>query len=88
MDAAVEPWHDGIGRAVNVELAVVGALVVLAFAVVEYFLFGALMQRVEQTGGSHDTRRVLDWVRKGQLVFYPAVGYLVGPWVGNLLGVE
>jgi hypothetical protein len=69
-------------------MSVIGALVGLAFAVVEYFLFGALMQRVEQTGGSPDTRRVLDWVRKGQLVFFPAVGFLVGPWVGNLLGVE
>jgi hypothetical protein len=88
MDATVEPWHDDTGRALTVSLAVIGALVGLAFAVVEYFLFGALMQRVEQTGGSPDTRRVLDWVRKGQLVFFPAVGFLVGPWVGNLLGVE
>jgi hypothetical protein len=69
-------------------MAWIGALVGLAFAAVEYFLFGALMQRVEQTGGSVDMRRILDWIRKGQLVFYPALGFFVGPWVGNLIGVE
>ena len=69
-------------------LALIGALVGLTFAAVEYVLFGKLMERVEATGGSADTRRVLDWIRKGQLVVYPAIGFFVGPWAGALLGVD
>jgi hypothetical protein len=59
-------------------LALIGALVGLAFAVVEYFLFGALIQRVELTGGSPDSKRVLDIVRKVQLVLFPVAGLIAG----------
>jgi hypothetical protein len=59
-------------------LALIGALVGLAFAVVEYFLFGALIQRVELTGGSPDSKRVLDIVRKVQLVLFPVAGFIAG----------
>ena len=65
---------------------IIGALVGLAFALVEYVFFGKLMQRVEMTGGSPDSKRTLDWVRKGQLVFFPAVGFVAGRWVGGYLG--
>ena len=59
-------------------LALIGALVGLAFAVVEYFLFGALIQRVELTGGSPDSKRVIDIVRKVQLVLFPVAGFIAG----------
>ena len=66
----------------------VGALVGLAFALVEYVFFGKLMERVEMTGGSADSRRILDWVRKSQLVIFPGAGFLIGRWVGTSLGVS
>ena len=68
--------------------ALIGALVGLTFAIVEYIMLGKLMQRVAMTGGSPDTNRVLDWLRKSQLVIFPAVGFFVGPWIGNLFGVS
>ena len=49
-------------------------------------MFGALMQRVELTGGSPDSQRILDWVRKGQLVLFPAAGFFAGWWAGNYFG--
>ena len=68
-------------------LALIGALVGLAFAVVEYFLFGALIQRVELTGGSPDSKRVLDIVRKVQLVLFPVAGLIAG-WMLESYGVS
>ncbi len=64
----------------------IGALVGFAFAVAEYFLFGALIRRVELTGGSPDSRRVLDIVRKVQLVLFPAAGLIAG-WMLESYGV-
>ncbi len=64
----------------------IGALVGLAFALIEYVFFGKLMERVEMTGGSADSRRILDWVRKGQLVLFPVVGFFAGRWVGGYVG--
>ena len=68
--------------------ALIGGAVGLAFAVVEYAMFGALMRRVEMTGGSPDSKRILDWVRKGQLIVFPAAGFLVGLWLGNGFGAS
>jgi hypothetical protein len=67
-------------------VALIGALVGLAFALVEYPLFGALIRRVELTGGSPDSRRVLDIVRKVQLVLFPAAGLIAG-WMLESYGV-
>ena len=66
--------------------ALIGAVVGLGFAVVEYFLFGALIQRVELTGGSPDSIRVLDIVRKVQLILFPAAGFIAG-WMLERYGV-
>jgi hypothetical protein len=67
-------------------VALIGALVGLAFALAEYFLFGALIQRVELTGGSPDSKRVLDIVRKVQLVLFPVAGLIAG-WMLESYGV-
>ncbi len=66
--------------------ALIGALVGLAFALVEYPLLGALIQRVELTGGSPDSRRVLDIVRRVQLILFPAAGLVAG-WLLESYGV-
>ena len=66
--------------------ALIGGLVGLAFALVEYPLLGALIQRVELTGGSPDSKRILDIVRKVQLVLFPAAG-LIGGWMLERYGV-
>ena len=67
-------------------VALIGALVGLAFGVAEYFLFGALIQRVDLTGGSSDSKRVLDIVRKVQLVLFPVAGFIAG-WLLERYGV-
>jgi hypothetical protein len=59
--------------------ALIGTLVGLAFAAVEYFLFGALIERARARGEVGRGPRVLDFVRKAQLVVFPVVGFLVGP---------
>ena len=59
--------------------ALIGALVGLAFATVEYVLFGALIGRVARRGETGAGPRVLDVVRKVQLVAFPLVGFVVGP---------
>jgi hypothetical protein len=66
--------------------ALIGALVGLAFAVVEYFWFGALIARAERQGTTGSGPRALDIVRKAQLVFYPLVGFFVGPFLARQLG--
>ena len=66
--------------------ALIGGLVGLGFALVEYFLFGALIRRVELTGGSPDSKRVLDIVRKVQLILFPAAGLIAG-WMLETYGV-
>jgi hypothetical protein len=59
--------------------ALIGALVGLAFAAVEYILFGALIGRAARRGETGAGPRVLDVVRKVQLVAFPLVGFVVGP---------
>ena len=73
---------------IMVPWGIIGALVGLAFALVEYVFFGKLMRRVEMTGGSADSRRILDWVRKSQLVVFPVVGFFAGRWVGGYVGAS
>ena len=59
--------------------ALIGALVGLAFATVEYVLFGALIGRVARRGETGAGPQVLDVVRKVQLVAFPLVGFVFGP---------
>ena len=67
-------------------MALIGALVGLAFAVVEYFIFGAVIARAAERGETGQGPRMLDLVRKGQLVVYPLIGFFVGPIIANQFG--
>ena len=58
--------------------AVIGALVGLAFAVVEYFVFGGLITRALQRGDKGPGPAIFDLVRKGQLILFPIIGYFGG----------
>ena len=68
--------------------ALIGALVGLAFAVVEYFMFGALISRAETRGEKGQGPRILDIVRKAQLVLFPVVGFFVGPYLAGVAGAS
>jgi hypothetical protein len=68
--------------------ALIGALVGLAFAVAEYAVFGAVIARARQRGETGKGPQVLDWVRKAQLVAFPLVGALVGPFVAEAIGAS
>ena len=59
-------------------LALIGGLVGLAFAAVEYLLFGMLIERAARRGEAGRGPRMLDLVRKTQLVLFPVAGYVVG----------
>ena len=59
--------------------ALIGVFVGLAFAAVEYVLFGALIGRAERRGETGTGPRVLDVIRKVQLVAFPLIGFVVGP---------
>jgi hypothetical protein len=61
-----------------VSAPLIGGLVGLAFAVVEYFLFGALIERAMRRGEAGQGPRVLDLVRKTQLVLFPLAGLVIG----------
>jgi hypothetical protein len=67
--------------------ALLGALVGLAFAVAEYFWFGVIIDRAFRGGREGPGPRLLDYVRKGQLILFPVVGWLVGPIVARSFGV-
>jgi hypothetical protein len=63
--------------------ALIGGLVGLAFAVVEYFLFGALIRRAVGRGEGGQGPRILDLVRKVQLVLFPVAGFIIGGMLEN-----
>ena len=67
-------------------VALIGALVGLAFAAVEYVMFGVLIARAHERGETGPGPVALDWVRKIQLVLFPVVGYFVGPYVVEAVG--
>jgi hypothetical protein len=68
--------------------ALIGALVGLAFAVVEYFFFGVLIERAMKRGEKGAGPRIFDIVRKVQLIAFPIAGFLIGPLVVGTSGVE
>jgi hypothetical protein len=57
---------------------IMGALVGLAFAVVEYFIFGGLIERALRREEKGPGPAILDLVRKAQLVLFPIIGYFAG----------
>jgi hypothetical protein len=68
--------------------ALIGGLVGLAFAVAEYFLFGALIERAARRGEEGRGPRILDLVRKAQLVLFPVIGLIVGAMLAKNSGVS
>ena len=60
--------------------AFIGGFVGLAFAAVEYWMFGALIGRAAARGEQGRAPRVLDLARKTQLILFPVAGFVVG-WV-------
>jgi hypothetical protein len=62
--------------------AFIGALVGLAFVVAEYFLFGIMIRRGAKRGEAGRGARILDMIRKAQIVIFPAVGWIVGSVFG------
>ena len=57
---------------------IIGALVGLAFAVVEYLVFGGLIERSLRREEKGPGPAILDLVRKAQLVLFPVIGYFAG----------
>ncbi|MGQ7791932.1 hypothetical protein ACUN0C_05945 [Faunimonas sp. B44] len=68
--------------------ALAGAFVGLAFAAVEYVMFGVLIARARERGEEGRGPRMLDLVRKVQLVLFPLIGFFAGPYVAGSLGVS
>ena len=66
--------------------ALIGALVGLAFAVVEYFVFGVLITKTVDRGEQGSGPQILDWIRKGQLVLFPVIGWFAGPFLAQAMG--
>jgi hypothetical protein len=66
----------------------IGALLGLAFAVVEYFIFGALLTRSLKDGTKGPGPAILDLVRKAQIVLFPIIGYVVGSLLSTENGAQ
>ena len=60
----------------------IGALVGLAFAVAEYFMFGIVIRRSAERGDTGSGANILDTIRKAQIVVFPAAGWIVGSLFG------
>ncbi len=56
----------------------IGALVGLAFAIAEYFLFGILVRRAAERGETGRGANILDRIRKTQIVIFPVAGWIAG----------
>ena len=60
----------------------IGALVGLAFAIAEYFMFGVIIGRAAERGDAARGVNILDMIRKAQIVIFPAAGWIVGSLFG------
>ncbi len=56
----------------------IGALVGLAFAIAEYFMFGIIIRRAADRGDTGSGTSILDMIRKAQIVIFPAAGWIAG----------
>lgn len=56
----------------------IGALVGLAFAVAEYFMFGILVRRAAERGETGRGANILDMIAKAQIVIFPVAGWIAG----------
>jgi len=66
--------------------ALIGGLVGLAFAAVEYWMFGALISRASVRGDEGRGPRILDLARKTQLILFPVAGFVVGWMLAGSFG--
>ena len=64
----------------------IGALVGLAFAIAEFFMFGVIIRRAAERGDAGGGVNILDMIRKAQIVIFPAAGYFVGPIAAEAFG--
>jgi hypothetical protein len=69
-------------------LPLLGALVGFAFAGVEYFLFGALIRRAALQGETGRGPRILDLLRKAQMIIYPLAGWIAGSYMADSPGAS
>jgi hypothetical protein len=69
-------------------LALIGALVGLAFAGIEYFLFGALIAGALRRGTEGAGPAILDLVRKAQIILFPIIGYFAGSLIAGPNGAS
>ncbi len=60
----------------------IGALIGLAFAIAEYFMFGIIIRRASERGEAGSGTNILDMIRKAQIVIFPAAGWIVGSLFG------
>jgi hypothetical protein len=60
----------------------IGALVGLAFAIAEFFMFGVLITRATERGETGRGANILDMIRKAQIVIFPAAGWIAGSLLG------
>ena len=58
--------------------ALSGGFVGLAFAAAEFLLFGMLIRRAGERGEGGRGPRILDLVRKVQVILFPVIGLIVG----------
>ena len=56
----------------------IGALVGLAFAVAEYFLFAILVRRSAERGETGRGPNILNRIGKAQIVIFPVAGWIAG----------
>ena len=68
--------------------ALIGGFVGLAFAAVEYWMFGALISRATIRGEQGRGPRILDLARKTQLVLFPVAGIVVGWMLAARFGAQ
>ncbi len=64
----------------------IGALVGLAFAVVEYFIFGMVIARGARRGEAGKGPQALNFVRKAQIIAFPLIGWFIGPVFADAMG--
>jgi hypothetical protein len=57
---------------------IIGALVGLAFAAIEYVVFGGLIDRARRRDEKGPGPAIFDLIRKAQLVLFPIIGYFAG----------
>jgi len=62
--------------------ALIGGLAGLALAIVDYFMLGYVKRQMERQGNLDPKRaRAVDIARMVQLVAFPIIGFIAGPYV-------